>query len=245
MCNNTLSLGPWEGPPVVWWLFNNLLRVNGASVQGEPWVGWGAALRLPLPPRCVFPPETPLRASSHGGRVEGRGPRRQKWEKQQSLGCSSLGKAKLALRLVGLKSGARCLWSCSPLGCRAASFQILYFCEKPGEGNAFISASSDAARTGAAQTCLEPRPLHTLLYPSVSPLVALGCVSNGNSRVMTELQDSRLCVCARADHNYPSPPSMIPGSGVRSSPWNHCAAIPCGSSSSVFKPRMAYCHVRV
>lgn len=89
MCNNTLSLGPWEGPPVVWWLFNNLLRVNGASVQGEPWVGWGAALRLPLPPRCVFPPETPLRASSHGGRVEGRGPRRQKWEKQQSLGCSS------------------------------------------------------------------------------------------------------------------------------------------------------------
>lgn len=121
-----------------------------------------------------------------------------------------LGKAKLALRLVGLKSGARCLWSCSPLGCRAASFQILYFCEKPGEGNAFISASSDAARTGAAQTCLEPRPLHTLLYPSVSPLVALGCVSNGNSRVMTELQDSRLCVCARADHNYPSPPLHDP-----------------------------------
>lgn len=114
--------------------------------------------------------------------------------------------SKLALRLVGLKSGARCSWSCSPLGCRAASFQILYFCEKPGEGNAFISASSDAACTGAAQTCLEPRPLRTLLYPSVSPLVALSCVSNGNSRVMTELQDSRLCACARADHNYPSPP---------------------------------------
>ncbi|KAK4826007.1 hypothetical protein QYF61_003780 [Mycteria americana] len=40
----------------------------------------------------------------------------------------------------------------------------------------------------------------------VSLKSSASCVSNRNTRVMTVLQDSRSCMCAKADHNNPPPP---------------------------------------
>lgn len=106
---------------------------------------------------------------------------------------------------LSLKSGARCSWLFSQLGSLVASFKILHFCEKSGAYNSFTSACSDAAHIGAAQTCLELRPSWTLLYPFVSPLLALACASNSNTRMMKVLQDSWYYVCAKADHSHPLP----------------------------------------
>lgn len=237
MCNNTLRLGPQEGLAVVRQLFNNLPRGNGVPVQGEApsWLGSSTVaaaaspLRVSLQQPCSVP--LPMRDMSRAQAVE-----------------AEMGEVKLVLLVVFLGKAnvsfeVRCSCSCSRRESLVASFQILYFCEKPGARNSFISASSDAARMGAAQTHLELWRLCTLLYPFVSPLLALSCVSNGNTGVMTVLQDSRSCVCAKADHSYPPPLCMISGGRVRSWPWNHWAAIPCGSSFSIIELRVAHCHV--
>lgn len=104
--------------------------------------------------------------------------RKANWYCQETL-CS-----------VSLKSGARCSWSCSQLGSLVASLKIPHFCEKSRACNSFTSACSDAAHIDTAQRRLELRPSWTLLYPFVSPLLALGCASNSNTRMMKVLQDS-------------------------------------------------------
>lgn len=176
-------------------------------MQGEApsWLGSSSGCRC-LPAVC-FPAVALLHASSRGEHVKDTGMEAETRDTKKLV--LFLGKANWhfqeALCLVSLKSSARCSWWCSRLGSLTASFQTLYFCEKPGACSSFIPASSDAAHMGAAQTHLEQWHLCTLLRPFLSPLLALSCVSNGNIRVMTVLQDSRSCVCVKANHNYLPP----------------------------------------
>lgn len=71
-----------------------------------------------------------------------------------------------------------------------ASFQILHFLSKPDACNSFLSPSSDAAHRGAARAHLELWSLCCTPSYAVPLLLALGCVTNDNVRVMTGLQHS-------------------------------------------------------
>lgn len=248
MCNNTLRLGPQEGLAVVRWLFNNVLRGDGAPVQGEA-SGWlvsctvaAAASPLRVSPQqpCSMP--LPVGDVSRGQAVEA-----ETGEAKLVLLVLFLDKANWhfqeALRLVSLKSGARCSWLCSQLGSLAASFQILYFCEKPDACNSFISASSDAAHMGAADTsravaapCCTPSRL--LCLPSVvSVMVILGWWQS----------------CKNPDRECVPKPTTIIHLLPRHDPRQQGEIIAMKSLScnpvwvqlSIFKPCVAYCHVRV
>lgn len=142
-----------------------LLAKENLSTSGR----WSPALAEELLcgcrclPAVCFPAATPLHPCSCGGCVEGTG---RGGRNGRSKACAAPWQGKLVFSegLVTLKSSAKC--SCSQLGSLAASFKILYFCEKSGARNSFISASSDATHMGAAQTCPRLGPLSTLPYPS-------------------------------------------------------------------------------
>lgn len=228
MYNNTLRLGPWGALAVVRGLFNNSSRGNWVPVQGEALSRLGSCTASLLHVSC----SNSALCLFLWGTCQGHSTWRQKGEKW-SLCCWCCSSGGFLLGQYEVRNDMFVLTNWDPwwLHFRSCISWINQVLVTP------LSQHPLMLLIGVQQVHIKLWSLccsllHLLCLPSVVPLMTMW-----EWWQFCSIPD---CACV------PKPTTTVhPLWSQAAEKWNHWTAIPCGSSSSIFKLCVAYCHVCV